>query len=156
MARLLVVDDQPNVLYSLKKGLASESLEVVTAGTGKEGIELVRAQSPDVVILDVRLPDMSGLNAFDRIHQLDPKLPVIVITAFAATETAIEAIKRGLGKGGVKSPDEASLLLGMAYVRANNNAEAAKAFSAVKQDQGLARIAKLWLLKVEPASGSAG
>jgi two-component system nitrogen regulation response regulator GlnG len=95
MPGLLVVDDEPNVLYSLEKSLRSDTLEVVTACTGRQGIEMVRQQQPDAVILDVRLSDMSGLDAFDRIRQIDPRLPVIVITAYATTETAIEAMKRG-------------------------------------------------------------
>jgi nitrogen regulation protein NR(I) len=95
MPRLLVIDDEPNVLYSMEKSLRSETLEVLTARTAKEGLELVRQRQPDTVILDVRLPDMYGLDAFDRIHEIDPRVPVIVITAYAATETAIEAMKRG-------------------------------------------------------------
>jgi two-component system nitrogen regulation response regulator GlnG len=95
MPRLLVVDDEPNVLYSLAKSLQSNTLEVVTAQTGRQGIELVQGKRPDAVLLDVRLSDMSGLDAFDRIRQIDPRLPVIVMTAFASTETAIEAMKRG-------------------------------------------------------------
>nr|WP_254053697.1 sigma-54 dependent transcriptional regulator [Singulisphaera sp. GP187] len=95
MSRLLVVDDEPNVLFSLQESLKSDTLEVFTARTAKEGIELAQRQRPDAVILDVRLPDMSGLDAFDRIRQIDARLPVIVITAFAATETAIQAMKRG-------------------------------------------------------------
>jgi two-component system nitrogen regulation response regulator GlnG len=92
---LLVVDDEPNVLYSLAKSLQSETLEVLTAQTGRQGIELVQGLRPDAVLLDVRLSDMSGLDAFDRIRQLDPRLPVVIMTAFASTETAIEAMKRG-------------------------------------------------------------
>jgi nitrogen regulation protein NR(I) len=95
MPRLLVVDDEPNVLYSLQKCLSSESLEVITAKTAAEGLAKVVDQLPDAVILDVRLPDMSGLDAYDRIREIDPRLPVIVITAFAKTETAIEAMRRG-------------------------------------------------------------
>jgi two-component system nitrogen regulation response regulator GlnG len=95
MATLLVVDDEPNVLYSFTKGLRSESLQILTALTGQEGIELVERKGPDVVILDVRLTDMSGLEAFDQIRQIDPRLPVIIITAHGKTETAIEAMKRG-------------------------------------------------------------
>jgi two-component system nitrogen regulation response regulator GlnG len=95
MPTLLVVDDEPNVLYSFTKGLRSDALEVVTALTAREGIELVQSRRPDAVILDVRLVDMSGLEAFDQIRRLDPRLPVIIITAHATTETAIEAMKRG-------------------------------------------------------------
>ncbi|HVA50520.1 MAG TPA: sigma-54 dependent transcriptional regulator [Pirellulales bacterium] len=95
MPRLLVIDDEPNVLYSLQKSLTSSTLEVLTAKTGKEGVDRVVDSLPDAVIVDVRLPDMSGLDAYDRIRQIDPRLPVIVITAFAKTETAIEAMRRG-------------------------------------------------------------
>jgi two-component system nitrogen regulation response regulator GlnG len=95
MPTLLVVDDEPNVLYSLEKRLRSEVLDVVTARSAKQGIDLVEQQQPDAVILDIRLPDMSGLEAFDRIRAIDPRLPVILITAYATTETAIEATKRG-------------------------------------------------------------
>jgi DNA-binding NtrC family response regulator len=95
MPSLLVIDDEPNVLYSLGKSLRTDSLEVITAGTARQGLELLQQRHPDAVILDVRLSDMSGLDAFDRIRQIDPRLPVIVITAYATTETAIEATKRG-------------------------------------------------------------
>jgi two-component system nitrogen regulation response regulator GlnG len=95
MARLLVVDDEPNVRYSIKKRLESETLEVEVAETGRQGIDLARQLRPDAVILDVRLGDMSGMEVFDRIREIDPRLPVVVITAYAATETAIEAMKRG-------------------------------------------------------------
>jgi nitrogen regulation protein NR(I) len=95
MATLLIVDDEPNVLYSLEKRLRSESLEVITASTARQGIEMVRRRDPDAVLLDVRLPDMSGLDAFNEIREHDPRLPVVIITAHATTETAIEAMKRG-------------------------------------------------------------
>jgi nitrogen regulation protein NR(I) len=95
MAKLLIVDDEPNVLYSLQAGLESDEVRVVTAKTAKQGLALLAKEHPDAVIVDVRLPDMSGLELFDRVRQTDPHLPVIVVTAFAATETAIEAMKRG-------------------------------------------------------------
>jgi two-component system nitrogen regulation response regulator GlnG len=95
MARLLVVDDEPNVLYSLEKALQSDTVQVTTASTARQGIELVRQDPPSAVVIDVRLPDMSGLDAFDQIRRIDSRLPVIVMTAHATTETAIEAMKRG-------------------------------------------------------------
>jgi nitrogen regulation protein NR(I) len=95
MPTLLVVDDEPNVLYSLEKSLRSDELEVVTAQSGKQALELVQREPPDAVILDVRLGDACGLDVFDRIHEISPRLPVIMLTAFATTETAIEAMKRG-------------------------------------------------------------
>lgn len=95
MPTLLVVDDERNVRYSLKKGLQSEQVEIITAETAQQGIDAVRTSRPDAVILDVRLPDMSGLDAFDQIRVIDPRLPVIIVTAFATMETAIEAMRRG-------------------------------------------------------------
>ncbi len=95
MPTILIVDDEPNLLYSLKKGLESDDIKVLTAGTAKQGIDAVREHEPDAVILDVRLPDMSGLDAFSEIRRIDARLPVIIITAFSTTETAIEAMKRG-------------------------------------------------------------
>jgi two-component system nitrogen regulation response regulator GlnG len=95
MSRLLVIDDEPNVLYSIKKLLQSDTLEVQVAQTGRQGLESIRQSRPDAVVLDVRLGDGSGLDVFDKIHELDPRLPVILITAYATTETAIEAMKRG-------------------------------------------------------------
>ena len=95
MPRLLIVDDEPNLLYSLKKVLRSDSLEIITAETARAGIDKVRDLRPDVVILDVRLPDMSGLDAFSEISRIDARLPVIMITAYSTMETAIEATKRG-------------------------------------------------------------
>ena len=95
MPSLLVIDDEPNVLYSIRKSFHSSTLTVLTAQTAAQGLELIQRQRPDAVILDVRLGDMSGLEAFDHIRSIDPQLPVIFITAFATTETAIEATKRG-------------------------------------------------------------
>ena len=95
MPTLLIIDDEPNVLYSLQSGLESDDLRVITATSGRRGLAAAEKQLPDAVIVDVRLPDQSGLEVFERLRQLDPKLPVVVVTAFAAADTAIEAMKRG-------------------------------------------------------------
>jgi nitrogen regulation protein NR(I) len=95
MDRLLIVDDDPQVRLSLESTLASDELEVMLAATAREGLALLESHPPGAVVLDVRLPDMSGLEAFDLIRKIDPRLPVIIITAHATTETAIEAMKRG-------------------------------------------------------------
>jgi nitrogen regulation protein NR(I) len=105
MPTLLIVDDEVNVQYSLEKYLRSETLRVVCAASGKEALQQVVEQQPDVAILDVRLPDMSGLEVFDRIRQIDSRLPVVMITAHATTETAIEAMKRGAFEYLVKPVD---------------------------------------------------
>lgn len=95
MATLLVVDDEPNILYTIRETLTAPDLEVISAATAREGIEAVRSSRPDAVLLDVRLPDMSGLDAFQRMREIEARVPVVIMTAFTTTETAIEAMKRG-------------------------------------------------------------
>lgn len=109
MPKLLVIDDEPNITFTISETLGSRDLQVLTAGTAREGIELFRRHHPDVVLCDVRLPDLSGLDAFDRMHQVDPRIPVIIMTAFAKTETAIEAMRRGAFEYLVKPVDFAAL-----------------------------------------------
>lgn len=105
MRTLLVIDDEPNIVYSFKSTLASPQLNVISASTAREGIELVKTHRPDVIMLDVRLPDLNGLQTYERIRQIDERLPVIVMTAFAKTETAIEAIRLGAFEYLVKPVD---------------------------------------------------
>ncbi len=95
MPTLLIVDDEPNVLYAMEKGLRTDQLTIISAQTAKAGIQAIREHRPDAVVCDVRLPDMSGLDAFQKMREIDPRLPVIIITAHATTDTAIEAMKRG-------------------------------------------------------------
>ena len=95
MPTLLIVDDERNVRYSLQRSFAADDVDVITAASGQEGLALLADQLPDAVILDVRLPDQSGLDVFDRMRQIEPRLPVIIITAHTTTEIAIEAMKRG-------------------------------------------------------------
>jgi two-component system nitrogen regulation response regulator GlnG len=92
---LLVIDDEPNITFSLRASLSGPMLRVLTASTAREGIEIFQATRPHAVLLDVRLPDMSGLEAYERIREIDSCIPVIIMTAFSRTETAIEAIRRG-------------------------------------------------------------
>src|SRR4029077_11037129 len=95
MPKVLVIDDEPNIAFSFRECLESTTLQIISASTSREGLELARQRRPDVVLLDMRLSDGSGLDAYDRLRELDPRLPVVMITAYARTETAIEAMRRG-------------------------------------------------------------
>jgi two-component system nitrogen regulation response regulator GlnG len=95
MATLLVIDDEPSVGYSFRRVFESDRVRVHTALTAREGLEKVGSTKPDVVLLDLQLPDRTGLDLFREIQALDPKRPVIIITAHGTTETAIEAMKGG-------------------------------------------------------------
>src|SRR5579871_4658157 len=94
MPTLLVVDDEPSILTAFRRAFRSP-LEVLTAETAREGLELAEQHRPDVIILDVQLPDMSGLDALGRLRERDARSPVIFITGKSTTDTAIEAMKRG-------------------------------------------------------------
>ena len=95
MGHILIVDDDAQLRQSFEKLLTAEGHTVKTASSGETAISLVQAAVPDLVIMDVRMPGMSGLEAFQAIHEIEPKLPVIIMTAFGTTETAIEATKLG-------------------------------------------------------------
>ena len=95
MGTILIVDDDAQLRQSFDKLLTEEGHTVQTAPTGEAGIAMVRDSVPDMVVMDVRLPGMSGLEAFRAVHEIEPRLPVIVMTAFGTTETAIEATKLG-------------------------------------------------------------
>ena len=95
MSTILIIDDDDQLRQSFQKLLAQEGHTIHTAPTGEAGIAMVQEAVPDLVITDVRLPGMSGLETFRVIRDIEPKLPVIVMTAFGTTETAIEATKLG-------------------------------------------------------------
>ncbi len=95
MTEILIVDDDTQLRQSFAKLLAEEGYRIRSAPTGESGIEAVREKLPDLVIMDVRMPGMSGIEAFKEIREIDSKLPVIIMTAFGTTDTAIEATKQG-------------------------------------------------------------
>jgi two-component system nitrogen regulation response regulator GlnG len=117
MPVLLVIDDEQSVRYSFRRVLEGDGVQVLTAATAAEGLAQVQAQRPDVVVLDLQLPDRSGLEVFQDIQALDPRRPVIFITAHGTTETALEAMKRGAFDYLVKPVDLERLtqLLGRAF-----------------------------------------
>ncbi|MEA2626204.1 MAG: two-component system, NtrC family, response regulator AtoC [Candidatus Binatota bacterium] len=90
MRRILIVDDERNVHYSFRRALAGE-YEVESANDGEEALARLATAAPDVVLLDVKLPRIDGLEILRRIRDLHPELPVVVMTAFGTTETAIRA-----------------------------------------------------------------
>jgi two-component system nitrogen regulation response regulator GlnG len=95
MPTLLLIDDEQSVRYSFRCVLEINGLTVLTAGTANEGLACFHEQRPDVVVLDLQLPDRSGLEVFREIQTLDPRCPVVFITAHGTTDTAIEAMKGG-------------------------------------------------------------
>jgi DNA-binding NtrC family response regulator len=95
MAIALVVDDDPMILHRFKRELEGSDVRLITAQSAKEGLLAVREHQPDVTVLDVMLPDLSGLETYRQIRDLDPQLPVIFITTSSESSTAIEAMSLG-------------------------------------------------------------
>lgn len=93
--RLLVVDDEPSVLQLFRSAFEKLGVEVVTAGTARDGLKVAREQKPDVGVFDLMLPDWSGLELLLEVQRVDPRLPVIFITAGGTSATAIDAMKLG-------------------------------------------------------------
>lgn len=92
---VLVVDDEPSICWAFEKMLASEGHRVLTASSAEEGVELAAEHSPDLVVLDVRLPKEDGITALPKFLKASDNAPVIVMTAFGDLETAVAAVKQG-------------------------------------------------------------
>lgn len=95
MAKILIVDDEQSILETLEMFLGEKGHDVYTASTGEKGFTLFSQLDPEVVILDIRLPDQNGLDILSQIEKDSFHSKVIMITAFQDMETTIEAMKRG-------------------------------------------------------------
>ena len=92
---VLVIDDEPVLQDVLETLLKGDGFDYHQAGTAEEGLARLREEEVDVVLLDLMLPDRSGLEILPEIRAYDPNLPVVVITAYSSVESAIEAMKLG-------------------------------------------------------------
>jgi DNA-binding NtrC family response regulator len=96
MSHVLLIDDDLAFLpEQVRQAFPPPTFRVTSAATGAAGVEQVRGDSPDVVLLDLRLPDQSGLTVYEQIRAIDARIPVIFITSAKTANTAIEAMKRG-------------------------------------------------------------
>ncbi len=110
---LIVVDDEFSVRDSLYNWFRKDGYRVDTAENATEALQRLQENSYDVVLLDIKLPGMDGIELQRRIHQIDPNLAVIMITAYASVETAVQALKQGAFDYVTKpiDPDELSHLV---------------------------------------------
>lgn len=95
MDSILIVDDDHHLREGFERLLLEEGYHVRTASSGEQALSMVREALPDCVIMDVRMPGIDGLTALQALHGLEARLPVIIMTAYANTDTAIEATKLG-------------------------------------------------------------
>ena len=94
-SRILVIDDEAAIRDSLRMTLEYEGYEFVGAATGQEGLALVERETFDLVLLDVKMPGMDGLDVLGRLHAMNETLPVVMISAHGTPSTAVDAIRRG-------------------------------------------------------------
>ncbi len=94
-AKILIVDDEKLLRWSLSENLTKEGYTVLTAEKGQEGLSLFVEEQPDLILLDIHLPDISGINVLESIKKENPNAIVIMITAFGDIETAVKTIKVG-------------------------------------------------------------
>lgn len=92
---ILIVDDENNVTKLLDKFLKKEGYNTITAACGEEALELINSHQVDIVITDIKMPGITGIELFSKIRDIDSSIKVILITAFATLETALEALKMG-------------------------------------------------------------
>jgi len=95
MAKLLVIDDEPAICWTLEQCGSRLGHEVKTASTAEQGLKLAAGFAPDVVVLDVRLPGIDGISAMSQLRQCTSDCPVIVITAYGDLNTAVGAVRAG-------------------------------------------------------------
>jgi DNA-binding NtrC family response regulator len=93
--KILVVDDEKFIIKSLKQHLEKEGCEVLTAESGEEGLEVFRTDAPDIVLLDLNMPGMGGIETLKSIRKINSDAIVTIITAYGDIETAVSAIKIG-------------------------------------------------------------
>jgi DNA-binding response OmpR family regulator len=95
MPRVLVVDDEPYAVELLQECLTAKGYEVLTASDGEEALRKVKEERPHVILLDVRMPKMSGLEVLRRVREMDQEVGVIMVTAVNEEETGNQALQMG-------------------------------------------------------------
>jgi DNA-binding NtrC family response regulator len=123
--KILIVDDEYLIRWSLSEKLKEQGFRTITAETGEEGVEFFRKESPDMVLLDIKLPGIDGIEVLRRIKETDPSIPVMMITATSQLEVAVTAMKLG-AYDYIAKPFE--------FVEVNNKVRHALENSALKQE----------------------
>ena len=93
--KILIIDDEKDMCWLLSEVLTKRRYRVTTASTGKEGIAQVKKEIPDLVFLDLKLPDIGGIKVLPRIKKINPKIVVCIITAYGTQELQKEARNKG-------------------------------------------------------------
>src|SRR5262245_43391969 len=93
--KVLLVDDEPDIVEVIQDRLEAYGFTVVTAGTGLEALKKLSLERFDGIFLDVKMPEMGGIEALEEIRKRDKKIPIMIITSSSTREAAIQAIAKG-------------------------------------------------------------
>jgi CheY-like chemotaxis protein len=93
--KILLVDDEPDIIEVIQDRLEAYGFTVITAGTGLEALKKLSVEKFDGVFLDVKMPEMGGIETLEEIRKRDKKIPVIIITSSSSQQAAIEAVAKG-------------------------------------------------------------
>ncbi len=118
--KLLVIDDDPKVSWVLSEGL-KENYQIISARNGKEGLQMVSESRPDLVLLDIKMPGMDGLEVLDKIKHKDQLLDVIMLSGHGETKNVVESIKRGAAEFITKPFDVKEVEIHIEKVLEKNN-----------------------------------
>ena len=111
--KILIVDDEMILRESLAAWLERDGYYVSAVASGEEALDLISKESFDIVFLDLKLEGMDGIEVLARIKEIDPEIPIVMITAYGSITTAVEAMKKGASDYLLKpfEPDELSMLI---------------------------------------------
>jgi len=144
---ILIVDDENNVTKLLEKLLTKEGYGALTAASGFEALKIIDSHQVDIVITDIKMPKMSGIDLLGKIKEIDPTIKVILITAFATLETAVEALKMGALDYITKPFDLTDVLLSIerivAVLEKNEYSETPKEEHGSKENYFLSKSIKM-------------
>jgi two-component system response regulator HydG len=111
---ILVVDDEQNIRLTLQEILEREKYKVITAADGKAALEIVRQQPIDLILTDLKMPRMDGVQLLKAAKIVAPEIAVILITAYGEVDTAVEAMRNGAYNFILKPPNRSQILLTIA------------------------------------------
>jgi DNA-binding NtrC family response regulator len=135
MDSVLIIDDEKNIRALLTRVLAEERLEVHAAATAAEGLQAADDVDPDVILLDLRLPDASGLDVLKALKTRHPEAAVLMVTAFGQVESAVEAMKGGASDY-IEKPFQALDKLRLAVARALQEVKSRREILRLQAEQG--------------------
>jgi putative AdoMet-dependent methyltransferase len=121
--RILLVDDEPDILDVCQRILETDGYQVETAPSGDAALEQVRQRSYDLLITDIKMPGMDGLELVRTVKQIAPHIPCVIMTGFSTMDTTLEALKLGVDEYVIKpfAPEELTIAVGKALEKTNLN-----------------------------------